>query len=290
MVYNDIKHKLIKNKLFSDDLLFEYIEKRIEEEELEEYVSEIIISNLYESFYNPCNGTLDINKNEIFEKNIDNNIPDLSKLISNEEKEKRQLNKPNYSNIYNLFTINHELNHVIQKKNRHTDLDSLRGQISLMGQTQNFIDVNFLDSHFTKKYHDRFINEYNAHIESYIEIIHLLAAYDLVELKKALIKTNKIAARHILYLYSHINKDKNSNPIKNALILNRYILERCKKLGVELEVDFYLNKEQLKEELMKTSEFEKLRYGLPINNKTRRYLESVANKKIKTLNLFDDIK
>lgn len=289
MVYSKIKEDLIFNTLFSTDTLFDYIEQRIDEEELSEYISEITITDGGNSSYDPASGEFCINKKEIFLNNIDKNIPGLEDLISEEEKLYYKIKNPNYSNIYNLFIINHELNHVIQKKYRHNDLDSLKGQLSLLGQTQAFIDTNFLDNYFTEKYHDRFINEYNAHIESYIEIIHLLSAYDLIELKKALIKTNKITARHILYMYDHIDKDKISNPIKNTLILNKYILEECKKHEMEIELDFYLNKEQIQEEKDKMSEFEKLRYGLPINNDTRKYLNDVANKKIKTLNLFDEI-
>ena len=285
MVYSKIKENLICNNLFSTDTLFKYIEKRIDEEELDEYISEIRITDGGNSSYDPETGEFCINKKEIFLNNIDKSIPGLENLISDKE---RNL-YPNYSNIYNLFTINHELNHVIQKKNRHIDLDSLKGELSLLGQTQYFIDDVFLDNYFMKKYHDRFINEYNAHIEGYIETIHLLSAYDLVELKKALTKTNRIAAKHILYLYEHIDKDKISNPIKNALILNKYILEECKKRDMEVEIDFYLNKGQMKEEKKKMNEFERLRYGLSINNETYKYLKDVADKKVKTLNLFDNI-
>lgn len=289
MVYSKIKENLIFNTLFSTDTLFDYIEQRIDEEELSEYISEITITDCGNSSYNPASGEFCINKKEIFLNNIDKNIPGLEDLISEEEKHYYKIKNPNYSNIYNLFIINHELNHVIQKKYRHTDLDSLKGQLSLLGMTQVFIDSNFLDNYFTEKYHDRFINEYNSHIEGYIEMIYLLKAYDLIEIKKELYKTNKIAARHILYMYNHINENKISNPIKNTLILNKYILEECKKHEMTVDVDFYLNKEQVQEEKLKMSEFEKLRYGLPINKDTRKYLNDVANKKIKTLNLFDEI-
>ena len=201
MSYGLIKNNLFNNVIISDNELMDYISTRITEENLKDLVSFINICDYGESYYNPESKELVINSEEIFEENIDEEIPDLLKLISKEDKNKYKLDNPNLGNIYNLFTINHEINHLIQKNEIINNNDKLRSELFSFGKIIEFMDDRFFKSFYYKKYHDRFYNEYNANIEAYYEVISLLEAYKLNNIENDLILTNQILSKHLLYLY-----------------------------------------------------------------------------------------
>lgn len=287
MAYNSIRRGLKENRIISDYTILDYIHLRIKEESLEEYVSSISITDIGESYYNPIDKHLCINTEEIFYENIDDHLPDLLKLISRKEKNMYKLDDPNYGNIYNIFSVNHEIHHLIQKKEINDEKDTIRKKLFEVGKIQEFIDSRFFNNFYYLKYHDRFYNEYNANIEAYYEMISLIQAYELKNIEKELIKTNKIASKHILYLYSDIdNPTKNSNPIINSLKIYKHLLKKSKKHGVEFEFDNY---EDYINKNIPNNEFERLLLGYSINNETYNYLHKVSSGRVKTLNLFNDI-
>lgn len=276
-IYEKIQRKLKKGKLISDSIILDYIEKRIQEEDLFEYVSNLNITEEGNSSYDPSTGEFILNKEEIFFKNIDNSVPDLGNSLDNIDN--------NYVNIYNIFNINHEINHIIQKKYRIED-NSYKKDLFILGQLLSYIDSNYLDLLYTNKYHDKFLNEYNSHIEGYLETISLLHAYDLPILKYHLMNLNKIASNHILFMYNDIDSNKISNPVKNSLKLYKSMLKTCIENDIELEFDIDLDNIEKEKP---NSELEKLRLGFSINENTYDYLKNVSNNKIKTLNLFEEI-
>ena len=288
MAYSVIKENFKKNILIDDNTLLDYINIRLNEEGLNDLISFVNVTNYGESCYNPSDNALYINSEEIFLENADKNIPDLLKLISFKDKSKFILSNPNYGNIYNLVGINHEINHLIQKREILNETNDLKTNLFLNSKFQEVIDETFFKSFYYLKYHDRFYNEYNANIESYYEVLSLLKAYKIQSIEKDLIFTNKLISKHILYLYSDIDKKYlYSTPIKNALKIYKHLLE----VGKKHEAEFCFEKDLIsiikKEKPEK--QFDKLLMGFSINKDTHNYLKNVASGKIKTLNLFDDI-
>ena len=286
MAYGEIKQYLKDNILIDDNTLLDYIYTRLNEEQINDLISLVNITNYGDSYYDPNDGLLIFNTEEIFLENNDKKIPDLLKLVKKEDKARFKLHNPNYGNIYNIFLINHEINHLIQKKIILENNNKLKCTLFLHGKSEEFIDDRFFKAFYYYKYHDRFYNEYNANIESYYETIYLLQAYKLNNLEKDLIKTNRLISKHILYCYSDIDKIyKYSTPIKNSLKIYKHLIELCNKHEVEIEIPIssVLKKEQPKKEV------DKLLLGYSINKDTHKYLKNVSNGKIKTLNLFEDI-
>ena len=288
MAYGQIKENLKKNILIDDNTLLEYINTRISEENVKDLLLCINITNYGESCYNPNDNQLCINTEEFYLENIDDNIPDLLKLIPKKDKDSFKLENPNLGNIYNLYTINHEINHLVQKKEVLNSNNTLEKYLFLHGKIEEFIDDRFFKSFYYYKYHDRFYNEYNANINAYEEVISLLKAYNLKTIEKDLIKANKIISKHILYLYSDLDENnKYSTPLKNSLKIYKHLLETSKKHNVEFDLDIniinYIKNEK------PTREIDKLLLGFSINKDTHNYLKRVSSGKIKTLNLFDDI-
>lgn len=288
MSYGYIKDNLKNNILINDFLIMDYIHTRINEESINDLVNCVSTTDIGESYYDPENKELCINTEEIFENNIDNNIPDLLKLISKKDKKYYKLDNPNYGNIYNLFTINHEIAHLVQKREIISNDDILKKNLFYFGKIIEAVDNTFFKSFYYHKFHDRFYNEYNANIEAYFEVIALLNAYKLNNLNDDLVKLNNIAAKHIIYLYSDINKKgEYSTPVRNSLKIYKHMLEVCKKHDVQLDIekDIILNieKEQPEDEL------NRILLGYSLSTYNYYHLKDIANGKVKTLNLFDEI-
>lgn len=297
MSYLKIKKGLRRNVLFSDDTILDYVETRLDEEDILGFIESVIIDNEYGSNYNPNENSLYINTGEIFLDNS-NNCPDLSNLLCQLEKNIHFTKNANLVNMYNLFSINHELNHIIQRKTRYDERNTLKGALFTKGQTELFLDDRYFDARYYENFHDKFYLEYNANIESYLETIHLLNAYRIKGLKNCLLKLNLIAAQNIIYSYGDIADGKViASPINNLNKLYDYLLELLKKRGLYNEFKEILNEEginfdDLDDKIKKekpTSELEKLRLGFPINNSTYEYINDISNRKIKTLNLFENI-
>ena len=288
MVYNNIKNNIMNNKVIDDDIILDYVNQRIEEEDLSEYILCASTTDMYESFFDCGYKHLCLNTEEIFWEIKDKTIPDLINLISKKEKRENTLNNPNYANIYNLYAVNHEINHVIQNKTVVENNNELKSNLFKLGILIEFIDDTWFKSFYYNKFHDRFYNEYYAIVQGYCEVVSLLEAYNIDSIKNDLTKVNKIISKHILYLYSDINnKYKYSTPIKNSLTLYKHLLEVSRKHEVEVEVEKDII-DNIKKEKPK-SEIDKLLLGFSINKDTYNYLKNVSSGKEKTLNLFKDI-
>ena len=297
MSYLKIENRLRKNAYIKDGTLLDYIETRLNEEDLMDYVESISVDSTESSNYNPFTNTLYINSKEIFLENNENNCPDLSDLLCQIEKNMRRTKNCNYVNMYNLFSINHEINHIIQRKTRYEE-DSLKSDLFMKGQTTLFIDDKYFKSFYYRRFHDKFYLEYNANIESYLELIYLLNSYNMPELKNSLTKINLIAAKKIIYSYEDIiNMKKIASPIDNLNKLYDHLTKNLRKHGMyykfldilnEENIDFYDLPNKIEKE-KPTSELEKLRLGFPLNKDTYNYIDNVSNKKIKTLNMFENI-
>lgn len=288
MIYNEIKDNLEKNKVINDDLILDYINQRIEEEDLKDYILCASTTDMNESFFDSGYKHLCINTEEIFWEVKDKKVPDLINLISKKEKRENTLDNPNYANIYNLYAVNHEINHVIQNKTIIENNDRLKVSLFTLGILIEFIDDTWFKSFYYNKFHDRFYNEYYAIIQGYLEAVSLLEAYNIDSIKEDLIKVNKIISKHILYLYSDVNnRHKYSTPIKNSIAIYKHLLDISKKHDVDVEAEKVLI-DNIKKEKQK-NEIDKLLLGFSINKNTYNYLKDVSFGKEKTLNLFKNI-
>ena len=288
MSYGKIKDNLRKNILLDDYSIMDYIHTRIDEENVSDYVDIVNTTDIGESYYDPKDKHLCINTEEIFSENIDSNIPDLLKLISRQDKKSYKLNNPNYGDIYNLFNVNHEIAHLIQKREIIDNDDNLKKNLFYFGKIIETIDDKFFKSFYYHKYHDRFYNEYNANIEAYFEVIALLNAYKLENLNDDLVKLNNIAAKHIIYLYSDIDKKSEySTPVRNSLKLYKHLLETCLDHDVEIDVEKEIletiEKEQPEDEL------NRILLGYSLSTENYYKIKDISKGKIKTLNLFSNL-
>ena len=132
------------------------------------------------------------------------------------------------------------------------------------------------------------MNEYNANIEAYFEVIALLNAYKLENLNDDLVKLNNIAAKHIIYLYSDINKKgEYSTPVRNSLKLYKHLLETCLEHDVEIDVEkniiLTMEKEQPEDEL------NRILLGYSLSTENYYKIKDISKGKIKTLNLFGNL-
>ena len=287
MIYKDMGCYLASDKIFSNDMLFDYIEKRIYEEELDEYVNEILFDSESENYYISEKKVLCINPYEILCDAKNNNKPDSMNLISKYERDNCLVFSYNNVNVFNLFAINHEINHIIQNKiEEETNDFSFKKLLLLKDLITSNMDITYYNEKYYKKYNDYFFHEYNANIDAYLETVHLLNSYKVDNINDILIRFNQIIASHILYCYSDIcNKEKTSTPIYNLLKLYNHLLNKINDEEINTcDLSLYKDCDIPKENL------ERLRLGLPISKKSLKYLEDVSNYNVKTLNLFDNIK
>lgn len=287
MIYKEIGCYLSFNKLFSNDMLFDYIEKRINEEELDEYVNEILFDSESENYYISEKKVLCINPYEILCDAKNNNKPDSMNLISKYERDNCIVFNYNSVNIYNLFAINHEINHIIQNKIEESfDEHNIKKLLLLKDLIISNMDVVHFNEKYYNKYHDYFFHEYNANIDAYLETVHLLNSYNIDNIKEILIRFNQIIASHILYSYSDIcNNEKLSTPINNILKLYNHILDKIKDKEINTcDLSLY------KDCKIPKNNIDRLRIGFSLDNNVIKYLEDVKEYNVKTLNLFDKIK
>ncbi len=287
-IYERINYYLENNKFIPSEFLLDYLERRIDEEELENYIDNVSMDTSRDNGYNPGTNEININPNEILFDNIDKKMPDINWLLQKKEKKSSKIKTPNAVNIYNLMCINHELAHAMQKKSITFGPNDLKKAFTINDVLITMYDICYFKSFYYKKYHDYFYKEYDANINSYLEIIYLLNSYNLKSTTDLIIKSNEIIAKHLIYLYSDLDdKKKRTTPVRNMRKLYKHIIDVALKHNIDLTKGYdYKDYDFSKPE----NELDRLRLGISISNDTYNYIKNVSIKKEKTLNLFDDIK
>ncbi len=285
----DIIKALKNNTLIEDEVYLDYIGERLEEENLADHINGVMFTTDDNSGYVQQEGILYFNPDIISWENVDKKVPSLDSLITKKEKRKRLLKEANSSNIYNLFVINHEIRHIMQDKIMVSNKKSILRSLIIKDTISLLLNDNAFKNFYYEKYHDRFFLEYDANLTSYINTLNTLNNLDIENLNSILIKANKIISDHLLYCYSDIdNTKKTSTPIKNMYKLYNHITNKCNEHGVKIDID--IDYESFKKEEKPKEELEKLKYGLAIKKETYNYINMVSKNKIKTLNLFEQIK
>lgn len=292
----EIKKCILNKDYITDEMYIDYIINEVINRDLIEYIKEVEFDDDKICEFNNQEKLITINPNEILYKNGIKGIPDLVNVISRKEQRTGKLKDKNNYNLYNYFIINHEIEHANQVKllNRLNPKEHLNEPYIfwrfLLLIKEILLENNsiiYLKDMPYKVYHDYYISEYDANINSYINTLNFINSLDLKEINKNIEKFNMIIAKNLLYLYRDIeNKRKLSTPSKNFIKLHNHVrrlLESRNIYNPENFFDIYRGIEK------PSLQIERLKLGFQISKDTYDYLTLVSKEKHKTLNLFNDI-
>ena len=291
----EIKKCILNKDYITNEMYIDYIISEVINRDLIEYIKEVEFDDKICEFNNQ-EKLITINPNEILYENGIKGIPDLVNVISRKEQRTGKLKDKNNYNLYNYFIINHEIEHANQVKllNRLNPKEHLNEPYVIWRYLlllkdillENNSIIYFNDMPYNT-YHDYYISEYDANINSYINTLNFINSLDLKEINKNIGKFNMIIAKNLLYLYRDIeNKRKFSPPSKNFIKLHNHIRKLLKNRNIynpENFFDIYKGIEK------PSSQIERLKLGFQISKDTYKYLTLVSKEKHKTLNLFNDI-
>lgn len=292
----EIKKCILNKDYITDEMYIDYIINEVINRDLIEYIKEVEFDDDKICEFNNQEKLITINPNEILYENGIKGIPDLVNVISRKEQRTGKLKDKNNYNLYNYFVINHEIEHASQVKLLNTlDPDEHLNEPYVIWRyllllkdilLENNSIIYFNDMPYNT-YHDYYISEYDANINSYINTLNFINSLDLKEINKNIGKFNMIIAKNLLYLYRDIeNKRKFSPPSKNFIKLHNHIRKLLKNRNIynpENFFDIYKGIEK------PSSQIERLKLGFQISKDTYKYLTLVSKEKHKTLNLFNDI-
>ena len=292
----EIKKCILNKDYITDEMYIDYIINEVINRDLIEYIKEVEFDDDNICEFNNQEKLITINPNEILYENGIKGIPDLVNVISRKEQRTGKLKDKNNYNLYNYFVINHEIEHASQVKLLNTlDPDEHLNEPYVIWRyllllkdilLENNSIIYFNDMPYNT-YHDYYISEYDANINSYINTLNFINSLDLKEINKNIEKFNMIIAKNLLYLYRDIeNKRKFSPPSKNFIKLHNHIRKLLKNRNIynpENFFDIYKGIEK------PSSQIERLKLGFQISKDTYKYLTLVSKEKHKTLNLFNDI-
>lgn len=292
----NLKTYIKKKKYITDEIYIKYIANEINNRNLESYVETIEFDDDTECQFNGQEKIIKINPNEILYENNLKGIPSLEQIISNSERKTGKIKDINNVNLYNYFIINHELEHVEQIKllnnlepnDNIDDLYLIWRYLLLLKDVilENNTLMYFKDMPY-KTYHDYYISEYDANINSYINTLNFFNDLDIDEINKNIIIFNRIIAQNILFLYRDIeNRRIFSTPSQNFIKLYNHIKKLLKKRNIDVDDSFFNIFADTKKP---SSQIDRLKLGFSINKNTYKYLTLVSKEKHKTLNLFNDI-
>ena len=292
----EIKKCILNKDYITDEMYIDYIISEVINRDLIEYIKEVEFDYDKICEFNNQEKLITINPNEILYENGIKGIPDLVNVISRKEQRTGKLKDKNNYNLYNYFIINHEIEHANQVKllNRLNPKEHLnepyifwRFLLLIKEVLLENNSIIYLKDMPYKVYHDYYISEYDANINSYINTLNFLNNLDLREINTNIEKFNTIIAKNLLYLYRDIeNKRKLSTPSKNFIKLHNHVrrlLESRNIYNPENFFDIYRGIEK------PSLQIERLKLGFQISKDTYEYLTLVSKEKHKTLNLFNDI-
>lgn len=292
----EIKKCILNKDYITDEMYIDYIISEVINRDLIEYIKEVEFDDDKICEFNNQEKLITINPNEILYENGIKGIPDLVNVISRKEQRTGKLKDKNNYNLYNYFIINHEIEHANQVKllNRLNPKEHLnepyifwRFLLLIKEVLLENNSIIYLKDMPYKVYHDYYISEYDANINSYINTLNFLNNLDLREINTNIEKFNTIIAKNLLYLYRDIeNKRKLSTPSKNFIKLHNHVrrlLESRNIYNPENFFDIYRGIEK------PSLQIERLKLDFQISKDTYEYLTLVSKEKHKTLNLFNDI-
>lgn len=292
----EIKKCILNKDYITNEMYIDYIINEVINRDLIEYIKEVEFDDDKICSFNNQEKLITINPNEILYENGIKGIPDLVNVISKREQKTGKLKDKNSYNLYNYFVINHEIEHASQVKLLNTlDPDEHLNEPYVIWRylllvkdilLENNSIIYFNDMPYNT-YHDYYMSEYDANINSYINTLNFLISLDINEINKNIEKFNMIIAKNLLFLYRDIkNKRKFSTPSENFIKLHNHIRKLLKNRNIDNPENFFNVYKGIEKP---SSQIERLKLGFQISKDTYEYLISVSKEKHKTLNLFNDI-
>ena len=292
----EIKKCILNKDYITDEMYIDYIINEVINRDLIEYIKEVEFDDDKQCTFNYEEKLITINPNEILYENANKDMPSLEHIITKKEQKTGRLKDLNKVNLYNFFVINHEIEHANQIKLLNTldpdehldDLYTIWRYLLLIKDVllENNSIIYFNDMPYNN-YHDYYISEYDANINSYINTLNFLNNLNIKEIETNIKGFNMLIAKNLLYLYRDIeNKRKLSTPSKNFIKLHNHVrrlLESRNIYNPENFFDIYRGIEK------PSLQIERLKLGFQISEDTYEYLTLVSKNKHKTLNLFNDI-
>lgn len=298
-IYTIIKEHMINGKLLSNKDLSNYVLRLSVEKELDEYIERLNF-NMAKNAYNSADKRLLLNPYGIFKKS--NKCPLYSNSIKKiDENYSAHIGINNCLNIYRLLAVNHETTHAEQIKImtkklsdfEEDDFNLLRYILIITSQIAGFYDEKYFGNYAYKNFHDYFFFEYDAWITSYLEVISLMNSFNLDELHNQIVIINELFASYIHFAYKSIKDlEKSSTPRKNSVKIFYRILKQMEENNISLDDDNtkIINECEKINFKIPSDQLESLRLGLPLSESVHSYIDDIAFKRKKTLNLFSDIR
>ena len=292
----EIKKCILNKDYITDEMYIDYIINEVINRDLIEYIKEVEFDDDKQCTFNYDEKLITINPNEILYENANKDMPSLEHIITKKEQKTGRLKDLNKVNLYNFFVINHEIEHANQIKLLNTldpdehldDLYTIWRYLLLIKDVllENNSIIYFNDMPYNN-YHDYYISEYDANINSYINTLNFLNNLDIKEIETNIKGFNMLIAKNLLYLYRDIeNKRKFGTPSTNFIKLHNHIRKLLQERNIynsESFLNIYKGIEK------PSKEIDRLKLGFQISKDTYKYLTLVSKEKHKTLNLFNDI-
>ena len=292
----EIKKCILNKDYIIDEMYIDYIINEVINRDLIEYIKEVEFDDDKQCTFNYEEKLITINPNEILYENANKDMPSLEHIITKKEQKTGRLKDLNKANLYNFFVINHEIEHANQIKLLNTldpdehldDLYTIWRYLLLIKDVllENNSIIYFNDMPYNN-YHDYYISEYDANINSYINTLNFLNNLDIKEIETNIKGFNMLIAKNLLYLYRDIeNKRKFGTPSTNFIKLHNHIRKLLQERNIynsESFLNIYKGIEK------PSKEIDRLKLGFQISKDTYKYLTLVSKEKHKTLNLFNDI-
>lgn len=292
----EIKKCILNKDYITDEMYIDYIISEVINRDLIEYIKEVEFDDDKQCTFNYEEKLITINPNEILYENANKDMPSLEHIITKKEQKTGRLKDLNKVNLYNFFVINHEIEHANQIKLLNTldpdehldDLYTIWRYLLLIKDVllENNSIIYFNDMPYNN-YHDYYISEYDANINSYINTLNFLNNLDIKEIETNIKGFNMLIAKNLLYLYRDIeNKRKFGTPSTNFIKLHNHIRKLLQERNIynsESFLNIYKGIEK------PSKEIDRLKLGFQISKDTYKYLTLVSKEKHKTLNLFNDI-
>lgn len=209
----EIKKCILNKDYITDEMYIDYIINEVINRDLIEYIKEVEFDDDKQCTFNYEEKLITINPNEILYENANKDMPSLEHIITKKEQKTGRLKDLNKVNLYNFFVINHEIEHANQIKLLNTldpdehldDLYTIWRYLLLIKDVllENNSIIYFNDMPYNN-YHDYYISEYDANINSYINTLNFLNNLDIKEIETNIKGFNMLIAKNLLYLYRDI--------------------------------------------------------------------------------------
>lgn len=238
---------IIEKKILTEKDIIEIIEKLINYYGIKDYVNEVKVSDdvkLY-GYYNVINKSLNINQNLIISESFRKNRINIMNMS------KSSYLKVNLDILFNVF---HEIEHINQIKYITEEKDNAIKEALILGFDEQLISKLSNNNKYAK-FHDMYLHEYNANVQAAMKI------NDYIMNDEANKYSKNILFKQFCYGY-YLRPDGLTCPLKE------YLTTIDKDKNIEICNDI--------------SEYDKVAYGLLVDELTYEKIKSLDKNKVNT--------